>query len=63
MKPGEELVIEPFQRLIKNKRLHAYKYDGFWTSLDTFKDKQLIDDLYADGQTPWVVWDEENGNQ
>lgn len=60
MKKGEELVIEPFQRMIKKKELHAYKYDGFWTSLDTFKDKQLIDDLYAQGRTPWKVW--ANGN-
>jgi len=54
---GEELVIEPFQRLIKENKLHAYKYNGFWTSLDTFKDKQLIDDLYAAGKTPWKVWE------
>lgn len=60
MKQGEDLVIEPFQRMIKDKQLHAYKYDGFWTSLDTFKDKQLIDDLYAEGKTPWKVW--ANGN-
>ena len=55
---GEELVVEPFQRLIKEKQLHGYKYDGFWAALDTFKDKQLFDDLYAAGKTPWKVWEE-----
>jgi glucose-1-phosphate cytidylyltransferase len=59
MKMGEELVVEPFQRLIKEKQLFGYRYDGFWTALDTFKDKQLIDDLYARGQTPWKVWSDD----
>ena len=57
---GEELVVEPFQRLIKERQLHGYKYDGFWAALDTFKDKQLFDDLYAAGQTPWKVWEKRN---
>ncbi|MFU8862105.1 MAG: glucose-1-phosphate cytidylyltransferase, partial [Cyclonatronaceae bacterium] len=56
MKPGEELVVEPFQRLIEDNQLNAYPFDGFWTSMDTFKDKQLIDSLYSSGQTHWEVW-------
>ena len=60
IKKGEELVIEPFQRLIKEKKLYGYKYDGFWTALDTFKDKQLVDDLYSKGETPWRVWTDES---
>lgn len=56
MKEGEELVVEPFQRMIKANQLHAYKYEGFWIALDTFKDKQKIDELYSKGQTPWKVW-------
>ena len=56
MKAGEDLVVEPFQRLIKENKLYGYKYDGFWTALDTFKDKQLVDDLYSRGETPWRVW-------
>jgi len=60
MQQGEELVIEPFQRLIKARQLHAYKYEGFWISLDTFKDKQQIDEMYARGQTPWKVWTDEH---
>ena len=53
---GEELVLEPFQRLIHEKRLMAYPYDGFYASMDTFKDKQQLDDLYARGEAPWEVW-------
>jgi glucose-1-phosphate cytidylyltransferase len=53
---GEELVLEPFQRLIREKQLMAYRYDGFYASMDTFKDKQQLDDLYAKGDAPWEVW-------
>jgi len=56
LKEGEELVNEPFQRLIGEKKLSAYPYNGFWACMDTFKDKQLLDDLYAKGQVPWEVW-------
>jgi glucose-1-phosphate cytidylyltransferase len=53
--PGEELVREPFQRLIEARRLMAYKYDGFWQCMDTFKDKQQLDELNQDA-APWKVW-------
>lgn len=53
---GEELVLEPFQRLISRKQLLAHRYDGFFATMDTFKDKQQLDDLYASGSAPWEVW-------
>jgi glucose-1-phosphate cytidylyltransferase len=53
---GEELVLEPFQRLISIDELISYRYDGFWLSMETFKDKQQLDDMYARGETPWEVW-------
>jgi glucose-1-phosphate cytidylyltransferase len=56
IEPGEELVHEPFQRLIKEQQLTGYKYDGFWASMDTFKDKQALDDMYARGNAPWELW-------
>jgi glucose-1-phosphate cytidylyltransferase len=56
MRPGEELVIEPFRRLIEERQLAAYEYDGFFAAMDTFKDKQQLDDLYASGRPPWEVW-------
>lgn len=56
MKEGEELVYEPFQRLIKTKQLVTYKYDGFFVSIDTFKEKQVADDMYTSGNAPWEVW-------
>lgn len=56
LKDGEELVHEPFQRLIAEQQLVAHQYDGFWACMDTFKDKQHLDDLYAKGNAPWQVW-------
>jgi glucose-1-phosphate cytidylyltransferase len=53
---GEELVIEPFNRLIAEKKLIGYSYDGFWASMDTFKDKQQLESLCAGGAAPWELW-------
>jgi glucose-1-phosphate cytidylyltransferase len=53
---GEELVIEPFQRLVEQDQLVAYNYDGFWLPMDTAKDKKRLDDLYEEGNPPWQVW-------
>src|SRR5437773_4248468 len=53
---GEELVEAPFQRLAAAGKLLAYPHDGFWACMDTFKDKQLLEDLYSRGQVPWEVW-------
>jgi glucose-1-phosphate cytidylyltransferase len=56
LEAGEELVVEPFSRLIKEKKLSAYPYSGFWRSMDTFKDKIEFDRAYAQGNAPWEVW-------
>ena len=53
---GEELVLEPFERLIREKQLATYQYDGFFASMDTFKDKQYLDDLDERGNAPWEIW-------
>ncbi len=56
MEPGEELVHEPFARLIKDDQLTAYRHDGFWMGMDTFKDRQELDEMYKHGNAPWEVW-------
>ena len=53
---GEELVEQPFQRLIKAQKAIAYPYSGYWQSMDTFKDKIDFDRAYAKGNAPWEVW-------
>jgi glucose-1-phosphate cytidylyltransferase len=56
MKPGEELVLEPFQRLMERRELIAVPYDGFWQNMDTFKDKVQLDEIAAGDSAPWRVW-------
>jgi glucose-1-phosphate cytidylyltransferase len=56
MKAGEEMVEEPFQRLIAERRLLSRHYEGFWAAMETFKDKINFDNMYARGETPWAVW-------
>jgi glucose-1-phosphate cytidylyltransferase len=53
--PGEELVEQPFQRLIKEGQIAGYQYDHFWC-MDTFKEHQELTDMYNMGDAPWEVW-------
>ena len=53
---GEELVEQPFQRLISAGELLAQRHDGFWMAMDTFKDKSRFEQMVRDGKTPWKVW-------
>ena len=56
MRPGEDLVEEPFERLTRTGKLSAYMHDGFWACLDTFKDRQMLEEMDRHGQAPWQVW-------
>jgi glucose-1-phosphate cytidylyltransferase len=53
---GDELVEAPFRRLIAARKLFAYRYEGFWKAMDTFKDKITYDRMHGQSQTPWEVW-------
>lgn len=55
IREGEELVLEPFNRLIKAGLLMAYKYEGFWRAMDTLRDRQILEDMAERGDTPWRV--------
>jgi glucose-1-phosphate cytidylyltransferase len=56
IRPGEELVREPFERLIAGGGLLAYEHAGFWQCMDTFKDKQRLEQLDRNG-APWKLWE------
>jgi glucose-1-phosphate cytidylyltransferase len=58
LNPGEELVDNALPRLIMKDELAAFPYDGTWITMDTFKEKQMLDDMYSRGETPWEVWKE-----
>jgi glucose-1-phosphate cytidylyltransferase len=53
---GEDLVEEPFRRLVQRGELLAYPYEGFWLPMDTLKEKQALDVLAASDPAPWEVW-------
>jgi glucose-1-phosphate cytidylyltransferase len=48
---------EPLERLAADGRLCAFRHDGFWDCMDTYKDALFLNDLWATGEAPWKVWD------
>lgn len=56
MNEGEELVLEPFERLIQENRLLGRRYEGFWQNMDTFKDRTVLNELHERGEGPWEIW-------
>ena len=55
IQPGDDLLSGPLQRLIEKQALLAYKYSGFWQFMDTFKDKQRLEEM-DQSTAPWKVW-------
>ena len=53
LREGEEMVEEPFQRLIEADQLLAFKHEGFWRPMDTLKDKEVLEDMVEQGTMPW----------
>jgi glucose-1-phosphate cytidylyltransferase len=55
---SEESVLErePLARLAGQGELRAYRHEGFWDCMDTYKDAILLNDLWAAGQAPWKLW-------
>lgn len=55
---GDSTVFEkyPLETAAKSGQLSAYKHDGFWQCMDTLRDKQLLEKLWADGTAPWKNW-------
>ncbi len=47
---------EPFEKLAAEQRLRAYRHEGFWDCMDTYKDSVLLNDLWASGEAPWKIW-------
>jgi glucose-1-phosphate cytidylyltransferase len=57
LRPGEDLVGEPMQRLLREDRVVGQRHEGFWAPMDTLKDQQWLESLHEDGSAPWQVWD------
>ena len=56
LQENEDLVSEPFERLIAKRELLGVPYDGFWRSMDTFKDRMNLEELWGREKAPWKVW-------
>jgi len=46
---------EPLERLAADGRLHAFRHEGFWDCMDTYKDAVLLNDLWEQGLAPWAT--------
>lgn len=55
---NEEDVLEqrPFERLADQKEIVAYRFEGFWDCMDTFKDMQMLNKLWNENRAPWKIW-------
>lgn len=47
---------EPLRKLAAQKELSAYRHDGFWHPMDTLRDRQYLEELWASGKAPWKNW-------
>jgi glucose-1-phosphate cytidylyltransferase len=56
---GEELVEQPFQRLIEHQQLVTFPHEGFWAPMDTLRERQELESLFARGQAPWAIWQQD----
>jgi glucose-1-phosphate cytidylyltransferase len=57
--PESVLEQDPLRRLAAEERLHAYRHEGFWDCMDTYKDAVTLNDLWNGGNAPWAVWERE----
>ena len=56
IKENDVLEKETFSKLVRGKALVAYKHDGFWECMDTYKDNLHLNQLWNSGLAPWAVW-------
>lgn len=61
MQEGEEMVPDAFARLVPDGRLLAQPYEGFWRAADTFKDRAELEQMFHNGDCPWMLWDSQRG--
>lgn len=47
---------EPMESLTAKGQVHAFRHNGFWLAMDTLRDKQRMEELWAGGKAPWKVW-------
>lgn len=55
---GDDVIFEraPLENLAKDRKLNAYKHEGFWRPMDTLKDKNDLTEMWVKNTAPWAVW-------
>ena len=48
--------LDPLSKLAESNELAAWRHEGFWQAMDTLRDKNLLESLWASGKAPWKVW-------
>jgi glucose-1-phosphate cytidylyltransferase len=48
---------EPLEALAVDRQLRAFRHEGFWDCMDTYKDAVVLNDLWTAGRAPWRIWD------
>jgi glucose-1-phosphate cytidylyltransferase len=56
LEPDSVLERGPLERLAAAGQLRAFRHEGFWECLDTYKDAITLNDLWAEGRAPWKLW-------
>jgi glucose-1-phosphate cytidylyltransferase len=56
---GDHTMFEhaPMEKLARDGQLMAYRHEGFWQCMDTLREKQILEDLWASGKPPWKTWE------
>jgi glucose-1-phosphate cytidylyltransferase len=57
LQPDSTLERDPFERLAADGEIFAYRHEGFWACMDTYKDTEVLNQLWNSGQAPWRVWE------
>lgn len=52
----EQLEREPYEKLVRDKQIDAYKHFGFWHAMDTVNDRNILQEYWKSGNAPWKVW-------
>jgi glucose-1-phosphate cytidylyltransferase len=55
LSPEIVLENEPLQKLTSENQLAAFKHEGFWQPMDTFRESKLLNDLWNSGRAPWRI--------
>ena len=50
----------PYENLAKAGQMAAYRHDGFWSPMDTIRDKEYLETIWNSNRPPWKLWEDNN---